>query len=279
MNQSETTYFLQQPNGAELTRLLEQARLISEYVPLLPPSLDQNSIQKVLDIGCGPGTWVLDAAFTLPDARIIGLDISAQMVTYAEARACSQQRENVSFQVTDASERLPFSQDTFDLVHLQFATSWVTDEIWLPLLREVRRVLKPGKYIMLTESQLPTSNSLALQRLNQILLTLMRHMHLGMCQDNDLGVISALGPLLHKAQFFAVKLQEVEIHVSYIAPATDTRWFYDLMALFTQLREQVVCEGWMQYETYNQLLQQFTQEAQRKDFLGTSKIFTFTARI
>jgi ubiquinone/menaquinone biosynthesis C-methylase UbiE len=118
MNTRGNTYFLQQPTGAELTRLLEQARLISEYVPLLPPSLDPNSIQKVLDLGCGPGSWALDVAFRLPDARVIGLDISAPMITYAEARACSQQRDNVSFQVADARERLPFSQDTFDLVHL-----------------------------------------------------------------------------------------------------------------------------------------------------------------
>jgi SAM-dependent methyltransferase len=215
----------------------------------------------------------------LPDARIIGLDVSAPMVSYAEARACSQQRDNVSFQVADARERLPFSQDTFDLVHLQLATSWIKDESWLPLLREVRRVLKPGKYIMITESQLPTSNSPALQRLNQILLTLMRQMQLGMCQDNELGVICALGPLLHQARFFAVTLHEVEIPFSYSMPATDTRWFYDLLALFSQLREQVVSEGLMQDEEYTSLLEQFTEEARREDFLGISKLFTFTARI
>lgn len=280
MDRNASTYFLQQPTGAELTRLGEQARLLREYVPLLPPYLDQNSIQKILDIGCGPGTWVLDAAFTLPDARLIGLDSSAPMVTYAEARACSEQRENVSFQVADASERLPFSRETFDLVHLQLASSWVKDAVWLPLLREIQRVLRSGKYLMITESQLPETNSSALKQLNQILLTLMRHMQLGMCKQEDtaLGTPCALGSLLHQARFFAVKLEEVEINFSYRMPENRIRCFYNLFALFTQLREQVVCAGLASEAHYNCLLQQFPQEVRREDFFGCSKIYTFTAR-
>lgn len=276
---SKDSYFLQHPNGAELTRLLEQASLMKEFVPLLPPCIDKSDIYTILDIGCGPGTWALDVAFHYPDARVIGLDNNSGMVRYAEAWACSQELENVSFQSADARERLPFFDTAFDLVHIQLATSWVKNEIWLSLLQEIRRVLRPGKFIVFTDCQLPETNSSGFKRLNQLLLDLLRDMHLGMCKEEDtnLGVLYSLGPLLHQAAFLAIKVEIVDINFSFSEAATHKHCFDDLMALFTQLRPQILDEEMTTWEDYQQLLAQFTQEAWLEDFVGISKLYTFTA--
>lgn len=278
---SKDSYFLQHPNGAELTRLLEQASLMKEFVPLFPPYIDRSGIYTILDIGCGPGTWALDAAFHCSDARVIGLDSNSGMVRYAEAWACSRGLENVSFQRADACERLPFLDAAFDLVHIQLATSWVKDDAWLSLLQEVRRILRPGKFIVFTDCQLPETNSSALKRLNQLLLGLLRDMHLGMCkeEDNNLGVLYSLGPLLHQAAFLAIKVEIVDVNFSFSEAATYKRCFDGLMALFTQLRQQILDEGLATWEDYQQLLAQFTQEAWREEFVGISKLYTFTAHI
>src|SRR5450755_2665711 len=109
----------------------------------------------------------------------------------------------------------------------------------------------------------------------QLLLHLLRHMHLGMCkeEDNDLGVLYSLGPLLHQAAFLAIKVEVVDINFSFSEAATHKRCFDDLMALFTQLRQQILDEELTTWEDYQQLLAQFTQESWREDFVGISKLY------
>src|SRR5258708_16447797 len=44
--------------------------LFSEYTHLPP------DITSILDIGCGPGDWVLSAAEAYPDVQVTGIDVS-----------------------------------------------------------------------------------------------------------------------------------------------------------------------------------------------------------
>ena len=96
-----------------------------------------------LDIGCGPGTLIglLDGT-----GELIGVDISKSQTDYAQARYDSSQRQ---FQCT-RMERLPFNDNRFDSVSLVELIEHLPEGRIQNLLREVRRVLKPGGKVVLT---------------------------------------------------------------------------------------------------------------------------------
>lgn len=55
---------------------------------------------RLLDVGCGPGTISVDLARRLPGGQVIGVDRSDEVV--AEAAAGAAEQANVSFRVADA---------------------------------------------------------------------------------------------------------------------------------------------------------------------------------
>src|SRR5436305_1297583 len=72
---SETTYFIDAENAAEMARLTNQDRLITRMMGgLFPVHLDPvHNIHDILDISCGPGGWVLDIAQAYPEKWVTGI--------------------------------------------------------------------------------------------------------------------------------------------------------------------------------------------------------------
>jgi ubiquinone/menaquinone biosynthesis C-methylase UbiE len=125
------------------------------------------SFQRVLDLACGPGGWVLDVAFASPETEIAGVDISKTMIDYAGARARSQSLTNVSFGIMDITHPLDFSENAFDLVNARFINGVFRRDAWIPLLTECRRVLRQGGLLRLTEMvDIGVSNSPAFEQMN-----------------------------------------------------------------------------------------------------------------
>jgi ubiquinone/menaquinone biosynthesis C-methylase UbiE len=97
---------------------------------------------RVLDVGTGPGRVPLAIARALPGARVDGLDISAEMVAYAQ-RAAGEAGlgERVEFTEGDVAD-LPYEDASFDLI-----VSTMSQHHWADAaggFRELRRVLRPG---------------------------------------------------------------------------------------------------------------------------------------
>lgn len=54
----ENTSIVDPERAEEMNRLIEQDRLISQYIGgLFPQQLDLAHAKDILDIGCGPGGW------------------------------------------------------------------------------------------------------------------------------------------------------------------------------------------------------------------------------
>jgi len=100
--------------------------------------------EKALDYGCGPGRstrFLKDLGFDT-----VGVDISREMLSKA-----AQQEESGEYHHI-RSGRLPFEDDTFDLVFSSFVFIEVAtlDEI-AGISREIKRVLKPdGRIVLVT---------------------------------------------------------------------------------------------------------------------------------
>ncbi|KAL1918003.1 uncharacterized protein VTP21DRAFT_3269 [Calcarisporiella thermophila] len=140
-------YFL--PNDME-----ELDRLTMEHY-ILRWAFDGNTIAPVqetltkgacvLDIGCGPGTWLMEMAADYSNSEFVGVDI------------CDLLREdaaippNCTFSIANILDGLPFEDSSFDFVHHRNMLFSYKIEHWPQVVGELYRVTKPGGWVQLVE--------------------------------------------------------------------------------------------------------------------------------
>lgn len=162
-------YVIDAEIAAETARLIKQDRLLTECLGgVFAEGVDLSKATAVLDLACGPGSWVLDVAFAYPHLQVVGVDLSLTTIEYARARALTQCLENASFEVMDITRPLAFPDAHFDVVNARLLVSVLSTEDWLPLLRECVRVTRPGGLVRLTECEASISTSFALQELTAL---------------------------------------------------------------------------------------------------------------
>jgi len=112
----------------------------------LRPLLFRDLSGNLLDAGIGTGR---NCAFYPPDAVVSGIDTSPAMLARAHRRcpAVSAAGHLYQMDVTD----LEFSSGSFDAAVATFLFCVLPDELQVPALRELGRVVKPGGLIRLLE--------------------------------------------------------------------------------------------------------------------------------
>jgi ubiquinone/menaquinone biosynthesis C-methylase UbiE len=169
---------------------------------VLPEQSDLSQVYQVLDIGCGPGGWVLDVARQYPHIHMVGIDISQLMIEYATSLATSQGLAQVRFQVMDATQPLDFPDHTFDLVNGRILTGFLTTQQWSALISECYRVTKPGGLLRLTEGEWGFTNSAAFDTLMQLSnLAMYRGGHSFSPHGRTIGTATVLRLLMQQAGY------------------------------------------------------------------------------
>ncbi|KAF8514325.1 S-adenosyl-L-methionine-dependent methyltransferase [Hysterangium stoloniferum] len=111
-----------------------------------PPSLS-------LDLGCGTGAWILDAAKEWKECRFIGFDIAN--IQPDLGLLPPQLAQRIQWVHGDfLKDRLPFEDNTFDHVHAYRLNWGVPEAEWDGLLEEIVRVLRPGGVAELAEEDI-----------------------------------------------------------------------------------------------------------------------------
>ena len=105
--------------------------------------------QRLLDLGCGPGTITIDLARLVDPGEVIGLDIAADVVAAAEQARTDAGVTNASFGVGDIYA-LDLDDDSVDVVHAHQVLQHLADPV--AALREMRRVLRPGGLLAVRDS-------------------------------------------------------------------------------------------------------------------------------
>lgn len=270
------TYFvLDRENQEELKRLQVLDRAATEGMGgVLPEQPDPGRFARVLDVGCGTGGWLIEAAKAYPSMKLlVGLDPSRTFLEYARAQAeAAQVSDRVEFHIADALRMLEFPDHFFDLVNHRFATSWLRTWDWLKLLQEYQRVCRPDGVVRITESDWWVSEkSPALSRLTELTLRASYQAGHSFTPGGD-GVTRELIRLLQ--QHGVQNVQARAYTVTYRAGTPAGHLFGENMRIGFRTNVPFL-QKWIKLpDDYEELYQQMLSELQQPDFMATMGLLT-----
>lgn len=108
--------------------------------------------ERVIDVGCGAGHVTVGLAANA--AEVVAIDLTPAMLAQTQQQVDARGFTNVRVESADAAA-LPFADASFDMAVSRYAAHHFADP--LAVLREVRRVLKPGGRWLLVDVVSPTS--------------------------------------------------------------------------------------------------------------------------
>lgn len=111
--------------------------------------------EEVLDLGTAVGHTAF--AFAPRVARVIGIDLTAEMLDQARQLALSREVRNVNFAQADVSQ-LPFGDASFDLITSRYSAHHYAEPG--QVAREVARLLRPGGRFLLADTVAPEDPAL-----------------------------------------------------------------------------------------------------------------------
>jgi len=124
------------------------ARTVNTDAAFLLPYI--RPTDNILDVGCGPGTITYGFAEYVPEGTVTGVDYTPSIIEKARAFALSKIHEDdgksrgkVEFVLGNVLERLPFEDESFDIIFSSQVLTHLGDSS-IQALKEMRRVLKPG---------------------------------------------------------------------------------------------------------------------------------------
>jgi ubiquinone/menaquinone biosynthesis C-methylase UbiE len=122
--------------------------------------LDQpqlRSAERVLDIGCGTGTFATLLKKRFPKLEVIGLDPDRKALARAQRKA---ERAGVSIRFDQGfADELQYKSSSFDVVFSSFMFHHLEANNREKTLREVCRVLKPGGGFYLLDFEMSQTGS------------------------------------------------------------------------------------------------------------------------
>lgn len=135
-------------NQAELERLINQARIgwNMEREMLLQAGLKPG--MNVLDLACGPGVVSCHMAREVAPGRVLGADLSPDLLAAAAEVKAREGQDNVSFSQADVYN-LDLPPDEFDFVYARFLFQHLIEPV--KALENIRRTTKPGGRVCISD--------------------------------------------------------------------------------------------------------------------------------
>lgn len=164
--------------------------------------------QKVLDIGTGTGEIAIAAAKIVGNrGKVVGVDISPEMLVYARSKANAAKLNNIEFLLADA-ESLDYSDNYFDCILCANTFPWLENKLatlnlWHSLLKS------SGKISIHTPGDTAYIGAVVLRKV-------LSRYGVAMEASNRLGSKQQCIELCKKAGFKKIKI-ETEQHGSYIS--------------------------------------------------------------
>ena len=147
VEESKVTYT--QGHHESVTKV-HASRTAENSAAFLLPHLKPN--MNILDVGCGPGSITTTLANYVPEGSVTGVDVADSVLE--EARTTAKDLQNVKFKKGNVMDKLPFEDESFDVVFCHQVLFHVTDHV--SALKEMRRVCRTGGLVACREGDLGT---------------------------------------------------------------------------------------------------------------------------
>lgn len=108
--------------------------------------LELSGTERVLDLGCGTGTFALLVKQHHPQAEVTGVDADQAMLSKARAQAGGALRFERAL-----AQQLPYNEGAFDVVASSLFFHHLQRQDKLAVMREARRVLCPGGRMLIAD--------------------------------------------------------------------------------------------------------------------------------
>ncbi len=265
-------------SSTEGVHLIEQDVNFNTSMGGLLPEQSQESlsgISHVLDVACGPGGWALELAQAHPHMHVTGMDISSNMIEYANAQARASGLDNVTFKVGNITEPLDFPDASFDLVNARHIEEVIPVTTFPPLFHELYRISSRGGIIRITGSEWGVTNSFAYETLMRQLLRASRIAGLDFSADGrNIGIAPWLRRFLRDVG--CVNIQERPSFLDFSAGAPQQAGGYrDLTLAFELMQPFLVGVGVVAAQEFEELKQRLAVEMAEDSFRGI--VYTLTA--
>lgn len=116
--------------------------------------LESDQPQRILDVATGTADLALESVKRLQPQKVVGLDISAEMLEIGRKKIDKKGLNDVISLTLGDSENLPFEDNSFDAITVAFGVR--NFENLEKGLREMNRVLRPGGKAVILEFSKPT---------------------------------------------------------------------------------------------------------------------------
>lgn len=101
--------------------------------------------KRILDLGCGPGTFTRELSLLYPKAHIMGLDLAQGMLVQARKKQSWRRKWSL---ITADMKSMPFATGIFDLIFANQVLHWASP--LSSVFREINRVMNANGCLMFT---------------------------------------------------------------------------------------------------------------------------------
>src|ERR1700722_3915035 len=130
--------------------------LFCDHTEQIVHSLFPNGISSrptsVLEVGCGPGFYARKVARRFPNLRVVGVDKSSRLISFAREKASADKVTNCHFLEGDAEQLSSYVEPVDALISSRL---FLVVANRASVMTDIFRVLKPGGRLFLAE---PTAN-------------------------------------------------------------------------------------------------------------------------
>ncbi|HYG56693.1 MAG TPA: methyltransferase domain-containing protein [Symbiobacteriaceae bacterium] len=137
-------------NPANAQRLLDDGRRAWNDPDKVLQYLNLGQCTIMVDVGCGPGWFSLEAAKKMKDGGVVyGVDVSQEMLDLLKERANAEQLYNVQTVLAEEDDEYPIPTESADV--LLIANVYHEVDPSTNFMGEIKRILKPGSTCLVVD--------------------------------------------------------------------------------------------------------------------------------